>query len=279
MKGGTQLPEKSFLLTFDDGRKDSYYPVDPILRALDYEAVMFVITSQSLGEKGQATHFYLSEKELKHMQSTGRWGIQSHSKVAHEEIYPLDAEGEEGLFYSNLLWLPEEQRQETPAEFQARVLEDLEVSRSEIENSLGNSVSSIAFPFGDFGHNLFVDSNFEAAKSILLLGAQEYYTYGFYQWWEGEGFTQNYADTDAFLIKRIEPNPSWTGEELVAVLDRGSGKVLPYSDTFQQDQGWFSTWGSYDIIKASHELVLRANAQEAGASVILDGSGAWKDYE
>ena len=29
-----QIPDKSFLLTFDDGRKDTYYPVDPVLKNL-----------------------------------------------------------------------------------------------------------------------------------------------------------------------------------------------------------------------------------------------------
>jgi hypothetical protein len=48
-KGEKELPEKSFILTFDDGRKDSYYPVDPILRVLGYTAVMNVITGRSLG--------------------------------------------------------------------------------------------------------------------------------------------------------------------------------------------------------------------------------------
>ena len=31
MRGEKQVPDKSFLLTFEDGRKDSHYPVDPLL--------------------------------------------------------------------------------------------------------------------------------------------------------------------------------------------------------------------------------------------------------
>src|SRR3989339_479020 len=55
-RGEKQVPDKSFLLTFDDGRKDSYYPVDPILKALDYNAVIFVISKYSLG---QSSNYYL----------------------------------------------------------------------------------------------------------------------------------------------------------------------------------------------------------------------------
>ena len=60
MKGEKNLPEKSFLLTFDDGRKDSYYPVDPILKALDYNAAMFVISGRSLCEESKTSQFNIS---------------------------------------------------------------------------------------------------------------------------------------------------------------------------------------------------------------------------
>ena len=55
---GKTLPEKSFLLTFDDSRKDSYYPVQPILDMLDYRATMFTITGLSYPE---GSRFYLSQ--------------------------------------------------------------------------------------------------------------------------------------------------------------------------------------------------------------------------
>src|SRR3990167_8963661 len=58
MRGEKQVPDKSFLLTFDDGRKDSYYPVDPILKALNYRATIFVITGRSLVEKNSEGNFY-----------------------------------------------------------------------------------------------------------------------------------------------------------------------------------------------------------------------------
>src|SRR3989338_7031244 len=78
---GKKLPNKSFLLTFDDGRKDSYYPVDPILKALDYRATIFIITEHSLGKT--KNNYYLSENELKKMAKSGRWDIQAHTKEGH----------------------------------------------------------------------------------------------------------------------------------------------------------------------------------------------------
>src|SRR6185503_3845275 len=59
MKKGAPVPPKSFLLTFDDGRKESFYPVDPVLKELGYNAVMFTITGFSLPDNGsKSSTFY-----------------------------------------------------------------------------------------------------------------------------------------------------------------------------------------------------------------------------
>lgn len=70
IQGKKTLPDKSFLLTFDDARKDSYYPADPILKELHYSAVMFVITD-TLDSK--TNRFHLTKSELIKMKNSGRW--------------------------------------------------------------------------------------------------------------------------------------------------------------------------------------------------------------
>src|SRR6185369_2283597 len=74
-KGIKKLPKKSFLLTFDDGRKDSYYPADPLLKALGFHAIMFTIDQYSLE---QQSNYYLSKDELTKMSQSSTWEIQSH---------------------------------------------------------------------------------------------------------------------------------------------------------------------------------------------------------
>ena len=97
MRGEQTLPEKSFLLTFDDGAKDSFYPVDPILAALDYEAVNFIIVESS---EIPRTVYYLNPKEIARMIRSGRWAIGSHSFDGHRP-YPVDASGTTGIFFSH----------------------------------------------------------------------------------------------------------------------------------------------------------------------------------
>src|SRR3989344_4642328 len=70
MRGDISLPEKSFLITFDDGAKESFYPVDPILSALGYSAAMYVIAHAA---EIPDSAYYLSSTEIRRMLKTGRW--------------------------------------------------------------------------------------------------------------------------------------------------------------------------------------------------------------
>jgi hypothetical protein len=74
VNGKIELPEKSFMITFDDGVKSSYYNTDPILTSLDYNAIMFIITKYSLDE---GSSYYLSLEEIREMLGTGRWDIEA----------------------------------------------------------------------------------------------------------------------------------------------------------------------------------------------------------
>ena len=63
--GKGTLPEKPIILTFDDGYKDNYTEMLPILEAHGMTAVVYVITNE-LGKAG-----YMTVDELKDMQRRG----------------------------------------------------------------------------------------------------------------------------------------------------------------------------------------------------------------
>ena len=271
-RGEKQVPDKSFLLTFDDGRKDSYYPVDPILKALDYYAVMFVITGRSLGKETEMSPFHLSEKELRRMAKSGRWEIQSHGKNDHD-FYKINANGNEGHFLSNKLWLDNENRLETEEEFTSRINSDFISAKSGIEKELGAKAISFAFPFGDFGQN---SVNFPEAESIISDIVKLIYPLSFYQVWPGKGFYFNYPDKNQFLIKRIDVKPDWTADNLLQILDTGREKTLPFADDFNDYNGWVRTWGELSF--AGNSLILSSRASTTGSSAFLGGTYLWQDY-
>ena len=220
MKGGKQLPEKSFLLTFDDGRKDSYYPVDPVLEEVGFNAVMFVIVNRM--HRDTATKdFHLSVPEYKEILKTHRWELESHSENAHNDIV-IDLAGNKGRFLANKLWLAGLDRLETEDEFKARIYRDLLNAKNTLEREFGISIHAFAFPFGDFGHNSI---NFPGVEAIVLETARSLYPMNFYQEWWGKGDAGNYPAGDISMIKRITIKPEWTGENLVQALEKNRLRV------------------------------------------------------
>ncbi len=271
MQSELSLPERSFLLTFDDGAKQSYHPVDPVLRATGFNAVSFLLPKYS---NGPGTHYYLSGNEIEKMLGSGRWEIGSHGQNVHEFL-PIDDQGTLGAALANRAWLPEQGRLETDLEYATRVDHDLRTSRHDLERRFAVAIRSFAFPFGEFGQ---LSANHRNASRVLENIVARHYELAFYQWWEGEGFSQNYRSSEpARLYKRLTPEASWSGRELVALLEQGVPKSLPYHASLDEHEGWLADWGT--VHYPGSGLTLRTKeAVGTGATVILDGTGHWRDY-
>lgn len=270
MQGKKNVPDKSFLLTFDDGRKDSYYPTDPVLKALNYNAVIFVITKYSLED--HSSNYYLSKRELSKMIASGRWEIEAHTRDGHN-LYDIGGNEEKVHFYSNRLFLDDKGRLETEGEFSERVRSDLLSAKDDIESGLHVPVLGFAFPFGDFGQD---SVNFPESKQIILNIIKQIYPMSFYQVRQNSGYTFNYSDQNAFLMKRIEVAHDWNSKHLLDVLQSAKEKALPFSDSFASYQGWVKSWGKMAI--ADKKLFLGSQSTTTGALAFLDGSYYWRDY-
>lgn len=269
-----KLPDKSFLLTFDDGRKDSYYPVDTILKALDYSAVMFIISDHSLFENSS---YYLSQKELKNMISSGRWSIQAHTKNGHNSEL-ISEDKKQGNFYSNLLWIKNSNRLESREEYLNRIRNDLEGVKRDIVDMLGQHVTSIAYPFGDYGQE---QKNNPSAERDIEEIVNKNYVMAFSQVRQNTAFTQNYFDIThkkgtVINVKRIEVKSEWSPQDLEDSLKHGASKTLPYLALHTWSDSWVKTRGNF--YSNFDNLVLESVQNSTGSSVYLDGTNSWTDY-
>ena len=140
----TGLPARPILITFDDGRFDSYRGADRVLAAEGFRATMFVIT----GDIADRNPFYLNWTELHRMRDSGRWDIQPHAYRGHVEI-TVDARGDQRPFYAMRRWL-RSTGEETFAAFERRVGGDLFALAGQFR-AQGIPVYSIAVPYGDYG--------------------------------------------------------------------------------------------------------------------------------
>jgi peptidoglycan/xylan/chitin deacetylase (PgdA/CDA1 family) len=287
IEGRRDLPKKSFLLTFDDGAKDSFYPVDPILRELDYHAAIFTIVQSS---KTSESTYYLTPQETRLLLRTGRWSIGSHSYDGHRP-YPVDTAGNTGIFFADRIWRQQDGRLETPEEFTARVTDDLSRARTELEATYEKPINTLAFPLGN-ETGIEGANNFPEGASITEAAARRIYDIGFVQL-NDQTYTSNYPSTTTnafaprfpmtsgmlstdFLAYRIHVDHDWDGKRLLSIMENGLAKPIPYEDDFTTDRGWIPSWGALDI--GRNNLQLAAEPAITSASTFLDGTALWDDY-
>jgi hypothetical protein len=155
------LPRKPILLTFDDGRLDTYRGADGVLERARMRATVFVITGQV--ERGNP--FYTSWQELHRMRDSGRWDIEPHANAGHEEI-PVDAAGDRAPYYAARGYTRSGGR-ETLADWEARVGGDLFALRRQFA-AQGMVPHAFAVPFGDYGQRAANDPAIPRLLSGLL---------------------------------------------------------------------------------------------------------------
>ncbi len=271
---GKEIPSKSFVLTFDDGRKDSYYPTDPILKALDFKATMFVITGTLSQEK--TSPYYLSLDELKKMIASGRWDIQSHGQDAHGFVQ-IDADGNSGRFMSHKKWLVDTQRIETNEEYRDRILKDLINSKKDLKDYLGVDATAYALPAGDYGHK---NSNYLDAEKVIHDVIREAFPMTFYQFspgWQYGYYSQNHIqnDSDQYFFRRIKVFGNYDAKKLLNILDAGHETNIPYINDFSNEEKWIVGWGN---LKIDDGILTLQNDRSNNAAIFLDGSFFWDNY-
>ena len=120
----TELPEKSILITFDDGYMDNYYYAFPILKELNMKATIFCITHALDG------NYYLSKNAIKIM-SDHNIDIESHT-YSHNKLTSLTYEDQ---------------------------LKELQKSKKDLEAITGKKVTAIAYPYGEYNENTIKAAN------------------------------------------------------------------------------------------------------------------------
>lgn len=165
------IPEKSIVLTFDDGYLDNYIKLYPILKKYGFKGTIFVITNAIDKEKD-----YLLSNQLKELDKNCL-AIESHT-AGHE----------------NLSELPYNKQ-----------LKTLKTSKEYLEKTLNREVNYIAYPYGKYNEETLravKDAGYKMAfttagkwsdKSDGILTLDRVYISGFF-------------DLDTFIRRITNPN-------------------------------------------------------------------------
>ncbi len=140
------LPPRPILITFDDGRLDSYRGADAVLQRHGMSAVMYVIT----GPVKAGNAFHLSWSELHRMQASGRWDIQPHAHDGHRNVV-IDPDGRTAPFYANRRFTASGGFESFSA-YTQRVATDIYDVKDDFK-AQGLASETFAMPFGDHGQS------------------------------------------------------------------------------------------------------------------------------
>jgi peptidoglycan/xylan/chitin deacetylase (PgdA/CDA1 family) len=142
LDGERDLPPRSVLLTFDDGASGLWRYADAVLEAFDFHGVVFAIT----GRVGTHRPYYLTWQEIDRLQRSGRWDIESHTRLGHDQI-PVDRAGGQQPSLISRRWIADEGRRESPTEFATRVREDLQGSIDDLAARGLGGAGLFSYPF------------------------------------------------------------------------------------------------------------------------------------
>jgi biofilm PGA synthesis lipoprotein PgaB len=157
-KMGKRLPEKSIVLTFDDGYKSFYTIVMPLLQAFQYPATLAIVGSWLdvadnetvlYADKKVPRSKFLSISELKEISQSGLVEIASHTYDLHHGILG-NAEGNTMPALTTFEFNKQTGQYESEAHYQRRIQSDLSKNNAWIKQHTGKSPRIIVWPYGRY---------------------------------------------------------------------------------------------------------------------------------
>jgi peptidoglycan/xylan/chitin deacetylase (PgdA/CDA1 family) len=270
-QGKFTLPPKPIIITFDDGRKDSFYTVDAILKELGFTATMFVASVRA----NDGDPFYLSWDELKRVQNTGRWEIEAHGRKSHDMV-AIDEAGNLGRYYAARKYTPAKGL-ESIEEYEERVEQDYIHGIEDLKKYLEVEPRYYAIPLGEFGVHED-NSNYPGAFAFNKKITGKYFKLAFAQAADYESF-YNYKDTDPQRLLRLEVS-NLSARELLERLEHLG--PLPTSVSFSSTEGVSELLLNiiqplYGLLMARDGIVL-TSSEENTSTRMLVGDRGWSNY-
>lgn len=270
MAGRKDLPARSFLLTFDNSRKDSYYSADPVLKVLGYRAVMFVLPDSSLVDEHS---FHLSRHELMQMKATGRWDIGVDGSQILKDYFVGQADKLEKIF-NHKIWLLDQGKSEVSSLIAAKINARLADSKNKLEKELQLPMSSLAMQFNDAGDR---ENDYAFLFSMVRKQAAKLYASAFTDFWPKtkDGFSAACPSRDQIQnLKRINVQPDWSESDVRSILLAGEEKKLPFAMQEGSQKDWINLSGSTSL--ADNELEL--SSSKGIYNAYMDGGYLLRDY-
>lgn len=140
VKHGKKFPEKSVLITFDDGYSGVYHYAFPELKKRNMKAAVCIITDVIGVFTTVYTH--VTERQLKNMANSGLISIASHT-VSHPDFYLID----------------EKTRKK-----------ELENSKEILEKLTGKKIRAFVYPYGNYNKEIIKEVKSAGYETAFAVG-------------------------------------------------------------------------------------------------------------
>jgi biofilm PGA synthesis lipoprotein PgaB len=171
-----KLPEKSVLLTFDDGYASVFEKVFPLLKRYHYPAVIGLVGSwmESPVARGQApaglpVNKLLTWKQIASMQRSGLVEVASHSYDLHRGILG-NPQGNEQPVGVTRSYSPVTNTYEGDRAYEARIRSEMRLSSLTIANRTGVRPRVMVWPYGEFNRPMVAAAREAGMTMTLALG-------------------------------------------------------------------------------------------------------------
>lgn len=149
-QGEKDIPDKSILLTFDDGYVSFYDFVYPILESYNIPSVLAVVTEWVDGNKPKTLeHEIMTWNQIKEVSESPLIEVVSHSHDLHKGIV-YNPQGNTAAISVHYSYDSVKQIYESKEEYQERIRQDIEQSKTLLESKTGQKVRAVAWPYGKY---------------------------------------------------------------------------------------------------------------------------------
>jgi peptidoglycan/xylan/chitin deacetylase (PgdA/CDA1 family) len=160
VRAGRGLPRKSFVLTFDDGYRDLYFTVWPILRRFGFTATIFLVAGRAggwsdwKGQTGPAAAPLLSWSEARELIGFGA-AFGSHT-VTHPRLGQLD---------------------------ETQALAEIQRSKAILEERLGVPIDLFSYPYANYNARI---QRIVAETGYMAACGGDRGAWGFFNLWRAQ---------------------------------------------------------------------------------------------
>jgi poly-beta-1,6-N-acetyl-D-glucosamine N-deacetylase PgaB len=170
--GKESLPEKSVLLTFDDGYNSIYSRVFPLLQLYEAPAVVAIVTEWLDGAPGTPREKFITWEQAREMRDSGLVEFASHSGNLHHSS-PCNPQGGTAPAIVTRRFLTESGNYESIVAWQERLTQDLEASAVSMRSQLGRRPRTLVWPYGEYNDLAITAARAAGMKIDFTLGEPE----------------------------------------------------------------------------------------------------------